>query len=90
MQTDIETYTSNRLQDILSDISDLSTGIPRIAKDKNLTHEIELLCQQLGTKHQFYRGDSRKIDYIQSNSVHLIVTSPPYWTLRNIMIQSSN
>ena len=28
------------------------------------------------------RGDARKLDWIADESVHLIVTSPPYWTLK--------
>ena len=28
------------------------------------------------------RGDSRELDWIPSASVHLVLTSPPYWTLK--------
>lgn len=28
------------------------------------------------------RGDARELDWIPSDSVHLVVTSPPYWTLK--------
>jgi site-specific DNA-methyltransferase (adenine-specific) len=28
------------------------------------------------------RGDSRELDWIPSGSVHLVLTSPPYWTLK--------
>ena len=34
------------------------------------------------TSHQLYLGDARKLSWIPDNSVHLIVTSPPYWTLK--------
>lgn len=27
-------------------------------------------------------GDARELDWIESGSVHLVVTSPPYWTLK--------
>lgn len=32
--------------------------------------------------HTLYHGDARYLDYIKSNSAHLIVTSPPYWNLK--------
>lgn len=28
------------------------------------------------------RGDSRELDWVPSGSVHLVLTSPPYWTLK--------
>jgi DNA modification methylase len=28
------------------------------------------------------RGDGRELDWIQDESVHLVLTSPPYWTLK--------
>ncbi|MBZ5513476.1 MAG: site-specific DNA-methyltransferase [Acidobacteriia bacterium] len=33
-------------------------------------------------KHVIHKGDARDIDWIDSGSVHLVVTSPPYWTLK--------
>lgn len=34
------------------------------------------------TTHRLQLGDARKLDWIASGSVHLVVTSPPYWTLK--------
>ncbi len=34
------------------------------------------------TTHRVILGDSRHMDVIEDSSVHLIVTSPPYWTLK--------
>jgi len=34
------------------------------------------------TTHRLHLGDARELSWIPSNSVHLIVTSPPYWTLK--------
>jgi site-specific DNA-methyltransferase (adenine-specific) len=34
------------------------------------------------TQHRLIRGDARCFPYIQNESVHLAVTSPPYWTLK--------
>ncbi len=34
------------------------------------------------TTHKLYQGDARDIHFIEDESVHLAVTSPPYWTLK--------
>jgi site-specific DNA-methyltransferase (adenine-specific) len=34
------------------------------------------------TTHRLVQGDARQISYIEDGSVHLVVTSPPYWTLK--------
>ncbi|MDY0127515.1 MAG: site-specific DNA-methyltransferase [Candidatus Cloacimonadaceae bacterium] len=35
------------------------------------------------TKHRIICGDSRKMSLIDNESVHLIITSPPYWQLKD-------
>ena len=35
-----------------------------------------------GTLHKLVQGDARDLSFIKDGSVHLIVTSPPYWTLK--------
>ncbi len=34
------------------------------------------------TRHQLVLGDARDLSFIDENSVHLVVTSPPYWALK--------
>jgi DNA modification methylase len=34
------------------------------------------------TIHRLHKGDARDLQWIPDNSVHLVVTSPPYWTLK--------
>jgi len=34
------------------------------------------------TKHVLHEGDARELAWIADESVHLVVTSPPYWTLK--------
>ncbi len=36
-----------------------------------------------GTRHVIVHGDSRKMNELQDKSVHLIITSPPYWQLKD-------
>lgn len=35
------------------------------------------------TNHKIIFGDSRNLNKIENNSVHLIITSPPYWQLKD-------
>lgn len=34
------------------------------------------------TSHQLHLGDARDLSWLKSESVHLVLTSPPYWTLK--------
>src|SRR5437879_2260763 len=34
------------------------------------------------TRHRLHLGDSRDLSWLPNESVHLVVTSPPYWTLK--------
>lgn len=34
------------------------------------------------TRHVLHEGDARDLSILEDNSVHLVVTSPPYWTLK--------
>src|SRR5829696_7346515 len=34
------------------------------------------------TEHRLHQGDARDLSWLPDNSVHLVVTSPPYWTLK--------
>src|SRR4051794_35530914 len=65
----------------LGDLRDVQKAIPRIAKDTRLTAAIEQTLPQIPTTHQVHLGDSREM-VLQPESVHLVLTSPPYWTLK--------
>ncbi|MGH6840310.1 MAG: DNA methyltransferase, partial [Methylocella sp.] len=34
------------------------------------------------TTHRLHEGDARDLSWLSAESVHLVVTSPPYWTLK--------
>ena len=40
------------------------------------------ISREMKTNHKLFLGDSRSFHYIPDESVHLVVTSPPYWTLK--------
>jgi len=58
------------------------TDIPRIAKDERLLRLIEEALHRIPTAHTLCLDDARKMDSLLPESVHLVVTSPPYWTLK--------
>lgn len=57
-------------------------AIPAIAKNPEILQEIERAVKRVPTRHQLFLGDSRFMEEIPDESVHLAVTSPPYWTLK--------
>lgn len=66
----------------LRDLTDEQSLIPRVAKDPVLIREIEAAAASLPTKHELWRRDSRSASFLEANSVHLVLTSPPYWNLK--------
>ncbi len=66
----------------LRDIADEQSLIPRIAKDAVLVRDIEAAINNIPTRHDLWQHDARAMDFLGDNSVHLVVTSPPYWTLK--------
>ena len=66
----------------IGEITNHQTDLPRIARDPKLTTLIEHQLSQIPTTHDLYQRDSREIDFLLPSSVHLVVTSPPYWTLK--------
>ena len=65
----------------LPHIENLQTAIPQIAKDEQLVAAIARSVRRVPTTHKLLLGDARQMD-LPENSVHLVLTSPPYWTLK--------
>lgn len=66
----------------LGDLSNPQTALPRIARDPQITAKIEEFVRGLPTRHSLYLEDARRLTFLPADSVHLVVTSPPYWTLK--------
>ena len=66
----------------LGDLTDTQRAIPRIAKDERLTRQIDRSLAQIPSVHDLYLGDAREMAAVRPGSVHLVLTSPPYWTLK--------
>jgi DNA modification methylase len=57
-------------------------GIPALAKDSEAIKLILRAISRVPTRHKLNLGDARCMEALPDNSVHLAVTSPPYWTLK--------
>ncbi len=56
-------------------------AFPAIAKDPEAAAVITRAVQSLPSAHVIHLGDSRRFE-LDPDSVELVVTSPPYWTLK--------
>jgi len=85
MSTRTAHQTTGRMEDYvpsqLRNLEDPQTAIPAIAKDPDLLRLIDEAVQQVPTSHEVRLGDSRAMR-LDRESIHLVVTSPPYWTLK--------
>lgn len=63
-------------------LSDPQRDLPRLAKDKSQMALIEASLATLPSVHDLYLADATQIDFLEPHSIHLVVTSPPYWTLK--------
>lgn len=63
-------------------VANPQTDMPRIAKDERLVRLIDEAVQRIPTFHNILLGDARRMDSLRPESVHLVLTSPPYWTLK--------
>ncbi len=62
-------------------LQDPAVDLPRIAKDASAMERIASAVDQIPSKHSVLLGDARRAE-LPPNSVHLALTSPPYWTLK--------
>jgi len=79
--TDSRDFTQY-LPEELRDLEDPQTAIPALAKDTNAIRAIEQAAQDIPTEHTLRLTDARGLWPLSTNSVHVVLTSPPYWTLK--------
>lgn len=60
----------------------LDNVIPQIARDCRAMLRIDAVVRSLPTSHSLILGDARAASVLEDQSIHLVVTSPPYWTLK--------
>lgn len=71
------------LPDLKLNSAALQTGVPAAAKDEQRLAAIREAVKEIPTEHLLVRGDARHMREVADESVHFVLTSPPYWTLKN-------
>lgn len=66
---------------LLPSLDNPQTALPAIAKDERLIAAIEDAVRDVPTRHRLELGDARRMN-LEPESVQLVLTSPPYWTLK--------
>jgi DNA modification methylase len=80
---DLEEYVPESCRELL-DRSDeeLRSAIPELARDEGKMGEIARAVKSVPSHHELYCRDARDMGVIEDESVHLVVTSPPYFDLK--------
>ncbi len=60
----------------------LKTALPGMARDAAESAKVATAVGEVPSHHRILRGDARDLSELGEESVHLVVTSPPYWTLK--------
>ena len=58
------------------------TEIPRLARNPEAMNLLEQVLLRIPTSHYLVHGDARQMRSLLPESAHLVLTSPPYWTLK--------
>jgi modification methylase len=64
-----------------TEFEDPQTALPALAKNSASMATIAEALKRIPTHHQLVNGDAREMQ-LEPASVHLVLTSPPYWTLK--------
>ena len=81
---DLQEYVPESCEELLtkSDQS-LKSDLPALARDKGRMGEIDQAVKSLPSHHELYLGDARDLSMIDEESVELVVTSPPYFDIKD-------
>jgi DNA modification methylase len=85
MQEPSQPISSDNEDTILSEFAgkgNLDDIIPQLARDRQAMLRIEFVVRRLKTAHDLILGDARAATALADHSIQLVVTSPPYWTLK--------
>ena len=61
---------------------ELKTALPKLAKDRRAIAALREAVRGVPTSHHLNLGDARCMSSVPDDSVHLVLSSPPYWTLK--------
>ena len=78
----LEAVVERHLPDLVLSDESLKTALPGMARDAAESAKVAAAVQEVASDHLIIRGDARDLSALADESVHLAVTSPPYWTLK--------
>lgn len=74
--------TASRVQEPTELYDNTSSGLQSLLSVNRRMRENRWPSPYDQTAHRLHLGDARDLSWIEGESVHLVVTSPPYWTLK--------
>ena len=78
----LEALVGRHLPDLVMSDESLKTVLPGMARDSTESSKVAAAVHEVTSDHVIVRGDARDLSGLGDESVHLVVTSPPYWTLK--------
>ncbi len=79
---ELEALVERHLPDLTLSDESLKTTLPGMARDAADSARVAAAVEEVPSDHRILRGDARDLSALADGSVHLVVTSPPYWTLK--------
>jgi DNA modification methylase len=77
-------YVPESCRELLSRTDrELKSDIPALARDEARMGEVEQAVRSLPSHHELRHRDARDLGFLDDESVHLVVTSPPYFNIKN-------
>jgi DNA modification methylase len=78
----LEENALDQVRSLAAGLVDPQRDLPRLARDPSVRSLLEAAKLAVPTRHSLFLGDARHLASFADESVHLVVTSPPYWTLK--------
>ncbi len=79
---DLKAVVERHLPELQLSDEALKTALPSIARSTLQSARVAAAVQEVQSNHRIILGDARDLSALGDRSVHLVVTSPPYWTLK--------
>ena len=78
----LEAVVERHLPELVLSDESLKTALPGMARNSAESARVAAAVQEVSSDHRIFRGDARDLAGLAERSIHLVVTSPPYWTLK--------
>lgn len=78
----LERIVRHHLPDLTLSDASLKTTLPNMARSPDEASKVAAAVREVICGHRIVRGDARDLSMLGDQSVHLVVTSPPYWNLK--------